>query len=81
MTVRFKPIGSAPQLRRMVFQVSSSNRFETVVTFLRKKILETGKGADATKQDGSVFCYVNSVFAPSLDEGVGGLWKVRMPLL
>jgi ubiquitin-like protein ATG12 len=22
-----------------------------------------------------VFCYVNSVFAPGLDEGVGGLWK------
>ena len=24
----------------------------------------------------SVFCYVNSVFAPGLDEGVGGLWRV-----
>ena len=23
-----------------------------------------------------VFCYVNSVFAPGLDEGVGGLWSV-----
>lgn len=23
-----------------------------------------------------MFCYVNSVFAPGLDEGVGGLWKV-----
>ena len=60
----------------MVFQVSSSNRFETVVTFLRKKLLESGKGGDTGKRDRSVFCYVNSVFAPSLDEGVGGLWKV-----
>lgn len=35
--------------------------------FLRKKL---GKG------DGdSVFCYVNSVFAPGLDEGVGNLWR------
>lgn len=25
----------------------------------------------------SVFCYVNSVFAPSGDEGVGNLWRVR----
>ena len=25
---------------------------------------------------GGVFCYVNSVFAPGLDEGVGGLWRV-----
>lgn len=24
----------------------------------------------------SVFCYVNSVFAPGLDEGVGNLWRV-----
>lgn len=23
-----------------------------------------------------MFCYVNSVFAPGLDEGVGALWKV-----
>ena len=23
-----------------------------------------------------VFCYVNSVFAPGLDERVGGLWDV-----
>lgn len=23
-----------------------------------------------------MFCYVNSVFAPGLDEGVGGLWRV-----
>ena len=33
-----------------------------------------GKGAGGNVQ---VFCYVNSVFAPGLDEGVGGLWKVR----
>lgn len=23
-----------------------------------------------------MFCYVNSVFAPGLDEGVGALWRV-----
>jgi hypothetical protein len=27
-----------------------------------------------------VFCYVNSVFAPGLDEGVGNLWRVWMLL-
>ena len=32
-----------------------------------------GKGSRPPVQ---VFCYVNSVFAPALDEGVGGLWKV-----
>jgi hypothetical protein len=27
-----------------------------------------------------VFCYVGSVFAPALDEGVGGLWTVCIVL-
>lgn len=36
--------------------------------FLRKKLrLREGEG---------VYCYVNSVFAPGLDEGVGNLWRV-----
>ena len=46
-----------------------------------------GKGAEASKGKGgegagagggSVFCYVNSVFAPGLDEGVGALWRVSV---
>ena len=50
-----------------------------------------GKGAEASKGEGkgkggegagggggSVFCYVNSVFAPGLDEGVGALWRVSV---
>lgn len=37
--------------------------------FLRKKL-----GAE----NGAVFCYVNSVFAPGLDEGVGNLWRVSV---
>ena len=28
-----------------------------------------------------VFCYVNSVFAPGLDEGVGNLWRVSFDFL
>ena len=28
------------------------------------------------RADEGVWCYVNNVFAPGLDEGVGGLWKV-----
>jgi len=53
-----------------VFKISATNRFEAVVSFLRKKL---GVGREE-----SVFCYVNSVFAPGLDEGVGGLWKVSL---
>ncbi|MCJ1430852.1 Ubiquitin-like protein [Xylographa pallens] len=65
--VRFQPIGSAPALTQRVFKISATSRFESVVTFLRKKL--------GVRREESVFCYINSVFAPGLDEGVGGLWK------
>ena len=68
VTIRFYPVGSAPPLRQKVFKVSASQKFETVVNFLRKKL--------ECKSTDSVFCYVNSVFAPGLDEGVGGLFRV-----
>jgi ubiquitin-like protein ATG12 len=67
--VRFQPLPSAPILKNRVFKISASQKFETVVKFLRKKL--------DCKETDSVFCYVNSVFAPGLDEGVGGLWRVR----
>ena len=73
MTIRFRPVGSAPHLRQQVVKVSSANRFETVVSFLSRK-LKGMEGVDGG--GGGVFCYVNSVFAPGLDEGVGGLWRV-----
>lgn len=69
--MRFQPLPSAPILKNRVFKVSASQKFETVVKFLRKKL--------DCKDTDSVFCYVNSVFAPGLDEGVGGLWRVSSP--
>jgi ubiquitin-like protein ATG12 len=71
--VRLQPIGSAPHLNTRVFKLSTNQRFETIVRFLRRKLgLKAGE---------SVFCYVGSVFAPGLDEGVGGLWTVSLCLL
>ncbi|RJE25916.1 hypothetical protein PHISCL_01758 [Aspergillus sclerotialis] len=67
VTVRFQPLPGAPMLKNRVFKISASQKFETVVKFLRKKL--------DCKDTDSVFCYVNSVFAPGLDEGVGGLWR------
>ncbi|MCJ1328594.1 Ubiquitin-like protein [Thelotrema lepadinum] len=65
--IRLHPLGSAPPLTSRVFKISASNRFESVVLFLRRKLgLQSHEG---------VVCYVNSVFAPGLDEGVGGLWR------
>src|SRR5438046_391179 len=68
VAVRFQAVGSAPILRQKVFKVSASQKFETVVNFLRKKL--------ECKPTDSVFLYVNSVFAPGLDEGVGNLYRV-----
>ncbi|KAL1954187.1 hypothetical protein VTO42DRAFT_1543 [Malbranchea cinnamomea] len=67
VTVRFHPLPSAPMLKNRVFKISASQKFGTVVKFLRKKL--------DCKETDSVFCYINSVFAPSLDEGIGGLWR------
>lgn len=85
--MRFQAIGDAPPLKVKVAKVSASHTFATVVRFLRKRLYGgTGGGEGAGKEgDGSdkkagggesLFCYVNSVFAPGLDEGVGNLWRV-----
>jgi ubiquitin-like protein ATG12 len=68
VTVRFKAVGSAPTLRLQVCKISSTQRFEQVVAYLRK-VLKVG-------QRDSVFLYVNSTFAPALDEIVGNLHRV-----
>ena len=69
ITVRFKAVGSAPILQKQVYKINAAQRFETVVKFLRTRL--------RCKEGEAVFCYVNSVFAPGLDEGVGGLFNVR----
>lgn len=66
--VRFKPVGAAPALAKDVCQISSERKFEVVVRFLRRQL--------RCKDTDSVFLYVNSAFAPSLDEVVGNLHQV-----
>ena len=68
VSVRFQPIGSAPILKQKVFKISASSRFSVVLNFLRKKV--------GIKEGDGLFCYVNAVFAPGLDEGVGNLYRV-----
>ncbi|KAM5348700.1 hypothetical protein ACJ41O_008524 [Fusarium nematophilum] len=63
--VRFKPVGSAPALAQDVCKISATRRFEEVVRYLRRKL--------RCKDTDSVFLYINSAFAPSLDEVVGNL--------
>lgn len=68
MIIRLKAVGSAPILPRQTYQISSTQRFEQVVTFVRRLL--------KVKSHDSVFLYVNSVFAPALDEVVGNLHRV-----
>lgn len=69
VTIRFQPLPGAPppNPKWVAVKISTNQRFETVVTFLRKKL--------AVKNDSGLFVYVNKVFAPGLDEGVGNLWR------
>ncbi|KXL47470.1 MAG: hypothetical protein FE78DRAFT_144002 [Acidomyces sp. 'richmondensis'] len=67
VTIRLSPLPNTPQLRQPRFKCSSNKRFEVVVRSLRRKL--------GLQEHESVFCYVNSVFAPGLDEGVGNLWR------
>lgn len=68
VTVRFVAIGSAPPLRQKVCRISSAQRFEQVVSYLRRTL--------KVRSTDSVFLYVNSSFAPALDEIVGNLHGV-----
>lgn len=70
VVVRFRPVGSAPAIRRDLVKVISTHKFDSVVAYLRKmlKVPET---------DG-VFLYINNTFAPALDEVVGNLWRVGL---
>ena len=68
VVVRFKPVGSAPGLSQDVCKISAARKFEEVVRYLRRKL--------RCKDTDSVFLYVNSAFAPSLDEVVGNLHQV-----
>ncbi|KZF21105.1 APG12-domain-containing protein [Xylona heveae TC161] len=67
VTVRFQAVGSAPILRKKVYTIKAKSPFAAVVNFLRKR--------PEIKGNDSVFLYVNSVFAPSLDEEVGNLYR------
>lgn len=71
--VRFKPVGgSAPPLpaRRERSTISATSRFEAVVAYLRRTL--------KVAESDSLFLYVNSTFAPALDEVVGNLWRVSL---
>ncbi|KAI1005971.1 hypothetical protein K3495_g2248 [Podosphaera aphanis] len=67
VTVQFNAVGTAMRLRQNVCKISSTQRFEAVVLYLRKML--------KVDQNENLFLYVNSSFAPALDEVVGNLHR------
>lgn len=63
--VHFVAVGSAPLMKKTKFQISSEQRFVSVLGFLRKML--------KISSSSSLFLYVNSAFVPSPDELVGDL--------
>ncbi|KAK6346540.1 Ubiquitin-like protein [Orbilia brochopaga] len=87
VTIRLLSVGSTPSLKKNVFTLTASKKFSVVVNFLRNKLkLNAPLAATSPSNSGnlstqpntngqSLFVYVNSTFAPSLDEEVGNLFR------
>ncbi|KAG2221056.1 hypothetical protein INT45_009714 [Circinella minor] len=67
VVVRFRAIGNAPILKQNFYKITASNKFQTVIQFLRKELRYQGSDP--------LFLYINSAFAPAPDEIVGSLFK------
>ncbi|GAA5865407.1 hypothetical protein JCM3774_005626 [Rhodotorula dairenensis] len=67
VVVRFKATGNAPIMKQNFYKITASNQFRTVTAFLRKEL--------GWKPSDPLFVYINSAFAPALDDTVASLYK------
>ncbi|KAF8906668.1 APG12-domain-containing protein [Mucidula mucida] len=65
--VRFKAVGNAPIMRQNFFKITSSNRFQAVIQFLRKEL--------QWKAGDPLHTYINLAFSPAPDDTVSNLFK------
>ncbi|KAK0450290.1 APG12-domain-containing protein [Desarmillaria tabescens] len=65
--VRFKAVGNAPIMKQNFFKITSSNRFQAVIQFLRKEL--------AWKAGEPLHTYINLAFSPAPDDTVSNLYK------
>ncbi|TIA73256.1 hypothetical protein E3P91_01578 [Wallemia ichthyophaga] len=61
-------IGASHRALEAYRRKEDSNKFSTVIQFLRKE-------CGLSNSNCPVFCYVNSAFAPSPDDSIGNLYK------
>ncbi|SCU99611.1 LANO_0F02696g1_1 [Lachancea nothofagi CBS 11611] len=64
LRIKFQAIGSVAQVSPQSAQISSSQPFSVLVTFLRKKL-----------KLATVYCYVNNSFSPAPQQSIGDLWN------
>ncbi|KAI0087181.1 APG12-domain-containing protein [Irpex rosettiformis] len=67
VVVRFKAVGNAPIMKQNLYKITASNRFQTVIQFLRKEL--------GWKAGDPLFTYINLAFAPAPDDIVSNLYK------
>ncbi|KAG6899000.1 hypothetical protein C0995_007495, partial [Termitomyces sp. Mi166 len=65
--VRFKAVGNAPIMKQNFYKITSSNRFQAVIQFLRKEL--------GWQAGDPLFTYVNLAFSPAPDDTVSNLFK------
>ncbi|KAF8880630.1 APG12-domain-containing protein [Infundibulicybe gibba] len=65
--VRFKAVGNAPIMKQNFYKITSSNRFQAVIQFLRKEL--------GWKSGDPLFTYINLAFSPAPDDTVSNLYK------
>ncbi|KAF9004537.1 putative ubiquitin-like modifier [Cyathus striatus] len=65
--VRFKAVGNAPIMKQNFYKITSSNRFQAVIQFLRKEL-----GWQAGEP---LYTYINLAFSPAPDDTVSNLFK------
>jgi ubiquitin-like protein ATG12 len=84
--VRFKAVGNAPIMKQNFYKITSSNRFQAVIQFLRKELgWQAGEplvshGSSAESYDMFIyvkFTYINLAFSPAPDDTVSNLFKVQ----
>ncbi|TKA54209.1 hypothetical protein B0A53_03586 [Rhodotorula sp. CCFEE 5036] len=67
VVVRFKATGNAPIMKQNFYKITASNQFRTVTAFLRKEL--GWKPSDPLYLQLMLqFVYINSAFAPALDD-------------
>jgi len=65
--VRFKAVGNAPIMKQNFYKITASNRFQTVIQFLRKEL--------GWKAGEPLFTYINLAFSPAPDDTVTNLYR------